>query len=998
MFSYMHKKRLGGLDTSTAFCFLLLISTLCSAHSSLALTTGTIVGKVVDRQTDEAMPGANVIIKGTNMGAASGPDGNFTITNVPPGAYTVVASFIGYHSEKTEVHVVVNEEATANFSLELDVFRGEDVVVTGLASRTSKAVAEVTVGRIQAKELTELNTYQTTQQLINGKIAGVSVRTSSGNVGAGFRFNIRSGGGLNGDEQPVIYLDGVRLENSQFVGFGVGGQGISVLADLNPEDIENIEILKGPAAAASFGTNGANGVVLITTKKGRLVASGSRKMTIDYKTVVGWNTQSFDYDDEDFLTFQNANAAIRTGNVVQNTISMSGGSNTVRYFTSFDSRVEDGIINRNKLNRKSIRTNFDIIPNDKLTVRVNANYSYSTNERPDNDNNILGFLGNTLLFSFPFAFTDSSAIEAIDNTTTNNRFIGSLQAEWTPFKGFTGRLNIGIDDNDIRQNETFPVSENFGVGQLDDGQRSIFTRRTRLFTYNMDGRYTFSPLKDLTLSAVGGLQIFDRRFNNFFTTKFEFLTDLITNIGAGAQLQSADENFNRTREAGIFGEVNLSFKDQYFLTGGLRRDYATTVGVDASSIFYPKASAAVRLDKYDWFPSLFGLMKVRAAYGETGILPNLLDGIPLLFTAENGGFGAGGVISQIGNAEVEPERVKEIELGFDTEFLDRYAFEFTYYNLDVEDSIIPFRNAPSTGQTASDVPFNIGNASGWGLETLLQASLIRSRNFRLDLTLINNFQDNEIDDLGGAQPIFDGFDINVIKEGLRKHEFFTIPVFGATFDENGVYTGPDTPENILDNRVARGNPVAHYTGSFSLNFRLFKNLNIYLLTDWSTGLSVFNNTDLFAARFGNKPRFNELATQLGIAGGGPGNVAGFTSAVDGVEELTPGTPEYIAAADEFARLDHRFDYNYVEDADFFKLRELSVSYSLRDILPKIFGRNSYLRDLVIAFSGTNLFTSTKYSGADPEINFAGSRSLIRGQDFLTLQNPKTYNLSFRFSL
>lgn len=974
---------------------LVLVSAWLISKPTLAATTGTVAGKITDEQTGEPLPGANVFLKGTNIGTASGPDGSFEITDVPPGTYTVVASFIGYHRDEADVRVTANEETTTSFALVLDVFRGEEVVVTGLASRTSKAVAEVTVGRIHARELTVANTYQTTQQLINGKIAGVSVRTSSGNVGSGFRFNIRSGGGLNGNEQPVIYLDGVRIENSQFTGFGVGGQGIGVLADLNPEDIENIEVLKGPAAAASYGTNGANGVVLITTKKGRLVAGRGRSMSIDYKSAVGWNTQSFDYKDSDFITAKNANAAIRTGNVVQNTISASGGSDILRYFASFDSRVEDGIINNNKLDRKSIRANFDIIPNDKLTVRVNANYSYSNNKRPDNDNNIFGFLGNTLLFSFPFAFTDSSAIESINNVTADNRFIGSLQAEWSPFKGFTGRLNIGIDDNDIRNDRSFPVNENFGVAQQDAGQRSIFTRRTKLFTYNMDGRYTFKPLRDLNISAVGGLQIFDRKFNNFFTQKFGFLTELITNIGAGSQLQAADESFNRRREVGIFGEVNFSIKDQYFLTGGLRRDYATVIGENASSIFYPKASIAVRLDKYNWFPSLFGLMKVRLAYGETGILPDLLDGIPLLFAAEQGGFGAGGVLSRIGNSKIEPERVKEIEVGFDTEFFNNYSIEFTYYNQDITSSIIDFRNAPSTGKTASAVPFNIGNASGQGLETLFQGSPIRTRNFGLDLTLINNFQDNQVDDLGGAQPIFDGFDINVVKEGLRKHEFFTIPVLGATFDENGVYTGPDAPENSLENRVSRGNPIPSYTGSFSLNIRLFKNFNIYLLTDWATGVSIFNNTDVFAARFGNKPRFNKLATQLGVAGTG---VARFTSPVEGVTELTPGTAEYMAAAEEFARLDWRFDFNYVEDADFIKLRELSVSYSLRDLLPKLFGGNSYLRDLVIAISGTNLLTGTKYSGADPEINFAGARSLVRGQDFLTLQNPRTYNVSFRFSL
>ncbi len=969
----------------------LFIGLLFMSENAWAFASGKISGKVIDNRTGEGLAGANVILKGTTIGAAADADGEFTINDIPPGSYTVVASFIGYHTEGSEVSVVVDEVANTNFSLHEDVFKGDEVMVTGIASKTSKAIAEVSVSKIKASDYTVTNTYQSTQQLINGKIAGVTVRSSSGNAGSGFRFNVRSGGGLNGNEQPVIYLDGVRIENAQAGGFGVGGQQTGLLADLNPEDIENIEILKGPAAAASYGTNGSNGVVLITTKKGRLTAGTAKGVTLNYKVVRGWNSQSYDYKPSNFVTAKDANRILRTGSIVQNSISASGGSNTLRYFTSFDSRIEDSITRNNSLNRKTIRANLDVIPNNQLTFRINANYTYNNIKRPQNDNNILGYLGNTLLFSFPYAFTDSSSVEAIGDKSLSNRFIGSVQAEWQPLKGLSGRMTLGIDEDDLRQDQSFPLDASFGVSQLDQGDRAIFTRKSTLYTYTFDTRYSFTPLQNLNLSAVVGTQIFDRRFNTFFAEKFNFLTGLITNIGAGSQLDNVDETFSHRREAGIFGEANLAYNDQYFLTLGIRRDYASVIGRSSPNINYPKVSAALRLDKYDWFPSVFGLMKARAAYGETGILPGLLDGIPLLYSAEPGGVGTGGVLSTIGNDRVKPERVKEIEFGIDTEFLRNYSLEFTYYYQKAIDSIIDFRNSPSTGRTASAVPFNIGETKGWGIETLLQASLFKSRNTGLDLTLINNYQDNEVKNLGGAQPIFDGFDVNVIKEGLSKHEYYTRPVLGATFNDDGTYAGP----NVGADRVALGNPVPNYTGSFSLNLRLFKNLNIYALADWATSLSVFNATNVFAYRFGNNPTFNKLATQLGMAGSG---VARFSSPVDGVSALTPGTAEYNAAAEEFSRLDWRWDANFIEDADFIKLRELSVSYSLRDLLPKLQGGNHFLTDLVIAFSATNLWTSTNYSGADPEINFAGARSLSRGIDFLTLQQPRTYNLSFRFSL
>jgi len=974
MFSSKHR-------FTAAFLAVTLTGLMFFTSTAMALTTGSISGKVIDERTGEALPGTNVFIKGTSLGAATGQDGSFTISNVPPGNHVVSASFIGYRSQDIEVNVVVNEVSNISLSLKEDVFRGEDVIVTGIASRTSKAVAEVAVARISASEYTVANTYNTASQLINGKIAGVNVKTSSGNVGSGFRFNVRSGGGLNGQEQPVIYIDGVRIENSE-IGNGLlandnslwtGGQGVSMLADLNPEDIENIEVLKGPAAAASYGTNGANGVVLITTKKGRLTAGGSRGYSINYKVVRGWNKQSFDYSADDFVSAPDANRIFRTGSIIQNSISVAGGSNTVRYFGSFDSRIEDGITRNNHGDRKNVRVNFDVVPNDKLTFRANAGYTYNVINRPQNDNNTLGYLGNTLLFPTSYLFTDSTAIESLNDETKSNRFIGSVQAEWNPFRGFTGRLTLGIDDHDLRQDQTSPLDQDFS-GTRDQGRRDIFSRRSTLYTYNLDGRYTFNPTPNLSVSAVGGVQMFDRRVSTLFAGNFDFLTALITNIGAGQQNDTLDEEFAHRREAGIFGEASASFRGQYFVTVGLRRDYASVVGEDSPSIVYPKASLALRLDKYAGFPGFFNLLKLRAAYGETGVLPNLLDGIPLLFTAETGGAGSGGVLGQIGNEDIKPERVKEIEFGFDAEFLDHYALEFTYYRQKAEDSIIAFRNSPSTGQTVTAKPFNVGELDGWGIESLLQASLFRSRNAAVDITLINNFQDNEVKDLGGAQPIFDAFDNNVIKEGLSKHEFFLQDVIGAEFDENGVYVGP----KLTEERLALGNPVPNYTGSFSLNVRLFKNLNVYALADWATGLSIINSTRRFAVRFGNDVELNALSAQL--------------------SELTPGTAEYNDVAVKVANLDGNTRSNFIEDADFLKLREISVSYSLRDVLPSLQRGTNFLSDIIVALSATNLWTTTKYSGPDPEVNFRGARDLTRGQDFLTLQSPRTYNLSVRFSL
>jgi TonB-dependent SusC/RagA subfamily outer membrane receptor len=965
----------------------------------IAQDTGTISGKVTTVETGEALPGANVVLKGTPTGAATGLDGTYTISNIPAGTYTLVASYVGYKTKPAPVTVVAGGTATVDFVLKEDIFLSEETVVTGIASRTSKEVAEVAVARVNAASFTESNRYQSVSQLVNGKVPGVTMTPTSGNAGGGFRFNVRSGGGLNGDEQPVVYIDGVRVDNAQFTGFGVGGQGIDLLSSLNPEDIEKMEILKGPAGAASYGTNGSNGVILITTKRGGLKAGQSSGIAIDYKVTAGSNRQSYEYDAADFVTAARANNIFRNGNILQQTVNASGGNPRLKYYASYDRRDEEGITRNNSLNRTSLRANLDIFPNDKLTLRVNSGYTFNKLLRPNNDNNIFGYLANVLLRATPYLFTDSTSIEGIKDETIGNRFTGSASAEYTPYKNLTGRFTIGVDDDNIRQDQNFPLNLTYGVAQQNSGERRIFNRRSSHFTYTLDGRYEYDIAANLRATSIVGAQLLNRRLRESFIDKFQFSTELISNVGAGAQLANTDENFTHRREAGIFTEHSFAYKDQYYMTLGLRRDYASVVGKEAPSINYPKASLAVRMDKYDFFPNLFSLMKLRAGYGETGILPDLLDGVDLLYEAEPSGFGPGATIQTVGNPEIRPERVKEFEVGFEAEFLDNYSAEFTYYIQRIEDSIIDFRNSPSTGIIATALPFNVGSAKGSGVEVLLQASLLRSSNWGLDLSLIGSYQQNEVTDLGGAQPIFDGFDNNVITKGMPKHEFYVRQVTAASYTTSGPNIGYYSGGTLTADRVRLGNPIPDYTGSFTVNFRFLKNFNLYALSDWATGLKLLNFTEVFSRRFGNDPEFNRLATELGVAAGSgrAGGVGNFSTPVPGVTPLTPGTPEYQAAAERFARLDWRYNANFIEDADFLKLREVSLTYSLKELLPKI-GLNQYFKDLVVGFSARNIWTTTKYSAADVEVNHNGARSLTRGNDFLTLQSPRTFNFTLKASL
>ena len=308
--------------------------------------------------------------------------------------------------------------------------------------------------------------------------------------------------------------------------------------------------------------------------------------------------------------------------------------------------------------------------------------------------------------------------------------------------------------------------------------------------------------------------------------------------------------------------------------------------------------------------------------------------------------------------------------------------------------------APSTGFFGDEAELNVGQVQAQGVELALTATPISSSRTQLDLGVTYAYQTSEVTDLGGSPPIYDGFDLNVYREGLPRSAFYTPAVNGALFDEDGVYDGvdaqqadpdvdPETNPDAAFGRTFFGQPFPQHFGAFRANLRLFGGLEFYALVDYATGFQLFNNTKLFAADFGNYALRNELADQLFDETDDDGNVVREAP-------LEPGTPEYIEAANAYARTNPGYDANFIEDGDYLKLREITLSYDFSSLIQRT-GVPS-IRSFRVSLTGRNLLTSTKYSGPDPEVNFDGSRSLSRGQDFLTLQTPRTYTLTLSLGL
>ena len=1017
----------------------------------------TISGTVTDGAGNPLI-GANVLVDGTAIGAATDIDGLFSINYKPEGEYTLVVSYIGFKKQS----LTTSDTQDLNFILQQDVFARDEIVVTGIASERSLGNTEVSVSRLDASELSETNSFSDMGQLLYGKVAGVDIRKSSGNVGGGWRFDVRAGGGLNGSEQPVIYLDGIRIDNAEYNTSFTGGQGFSTLADLNPEDIESIEVLKGPAGATSYGTNGSNGVVIITTKKGRgLNRKDGRSFSMKYKRIQGTNEPSYEFSTEKdgYYTAEDINAVLTPGDISQQYFSILGGGPSLNYYISFDDRYEEGITvekDNNYMDRKTARLNLDIVAAKNFTISVSSNYSYNKLTAPMNDNNIFGWMANAIYSPRrpvldsdgnniydadsnvvsdhqPYYFTDSVSIAGVNYYALSKRFLGSIGLNYRPFTDskllsglkITGR--IGIDDSHIKEDNTYRPDLFYSV--IPAGSRYSSVRQNQELSYEMGMSFGYKtgPLNTNTSVTT---QAFDRRYSILGLEKQNFITPAISNIGAGEELTYGDEDFFHARDGGTVITEEISFMDQYFLTLSNRSDFGSMIGSKAAEVNYNGYRFGWRADQTlsAFMPSFITMLKPRYAYGDSGVLPGLRDNIELLWSAEPGGAGVGGVLSEIGNPAIEPERISETEIGFDTEMtlpmnLGALSIEFTSYIQKATNSLVGKQNSPSTGLTESEEPVNVGKMEMDGTELLLKYStdigaVIGFPNlFSTDISYAISKNNNKVISLDDgnfeAQPIYDAFDMQVIQPGLPKYAFYNFKVLGASFDsETGLYTGVqlDTVTNAMwqtDSVYLKryafatgvGDPFKQYLGRsapnkiqhLSLNLRIMKNLKVYALWDWKGGVMMQNDTKGFASYFGAYKPIIETGDRLGL--GGPEPESGVDVLVDfdedgNVSGIKSGKEsEYEDVANAYSRMDAAYSHNWLRDASFSKLRELSFSYNIGSL--DRFGINQ-ISDVQVYYSIQNVWTKTDYDGADPEISWNGANSGERSVDFLTLQNPRTH--------
>jgi TonB-linked SusC/RagA family outer membrane protein len=963
----------------------LTTASLAWAGTARAQGTGSISGRVVDARTELPIAGASVSIEGTRLGGFAGADGRYRIANVPAGTHSVAARSIGFAPVIQSVTVGTGA-ATADFALQVQAVALDEIVVSGTASGERVRSMGNSVTKINAAEATALTAPPNITSLMNARAPGMIVNFNTGRIGSASSINIRGRSSIGQGNSPLIYVDGVRINTSTGVGPSQGGfsaQGAQIggrLNDINPEDIESIEVIKGPAASTIYGTEASNGVIQIMTKKG----GGSRPTlslqvqqgaiwfrdpegriptnyyrTCDTCPLQTWNAVTAEADSGRKL-FRNGHTRVVTG-------AISGGFQQARYYISSSFQDEAGVEPNNSQKAFSLHANMGVTPNEKVDFNSSVHFVKLKGHLGTDlgASTMFGAIGGHILRfpasrGFSAGFPPEVSWELWDNMQNVNRFTASATVNHHPVGWFSHRLLAGIDytNEDLRGIERFapPELAVFLTPAAATGRIGQTIRTGSRYSFDYAGTAEANLTSSLQAATSVGLQTFrtDVGTSSLGGTGFP---------GAGVELISAtatplqagqSETVNTT--VGGYVQEKFSWRDRLFLTGALRVDNNSAFGEDFKWVTYPKADVSWVTSEESFFEpvrDVLTTLRLRAAYGESGQSPNAFAALRT-FTSIQGPNGTNAVTpGSQGNPNLRPERSKELEVGFEAELFDRFSLDFTYYDKKTIDQIVNQPVAPSTGFPGS-VPLNLARVDNSGFEVLATVHALERPNLAWTITGSLATSKDVIKDLGivpgaistpgGANRV--GYPIGGIftKQVVSADRSNTVPYATNVLCADTAGRPPIACAQAP--YIFQGTPTPKQTGAITNTITLMKRLRLFALVDYQRGNIVWN--------------VNELLRCQGLFGGR------FCEANYFPEKYSP---IYLAETSGTALNQGIIDLFY-QDASYFKLREVSATYSI----PERWIRG--LSDASVTVVGRELHTWTDYPGIDPDFSGANDQAII----------------------
>lgn len=1000
-----------------------LIAFVVTAPAAQAFQGGTISGRVTDASTGLPLQGARIMLVGTNKSATTDGDGRFQLRNVADGPTTIRVVMIGYESYGLML-TVVGGISSADFRLNKAVITLDEIVVTATGEQRKREIANA-IGTVDVASIVELAPAMSIDEVLAGQTPGVTLLRSSGTVGVGSNIKIRGNSSISLTNHPLVYLDGARIDNDNNEGPGVGGQDASRLNDINPDDIERIEIVKGPAASTLYGTEAAAGVILIYTKRGRRAPpewtfrtdfGANIRSTYEYPANV-WDPASFGFPNpNDTLHSMNLMEEFnpfRSGYFRSYQGSVRGGTDLVKYYFSGQFQNEDGTLPNNSMTRHNGRANFTITPtNDLWDVQLNTGYTSNFLTLPDNDNNGFGYIGvamigfpwnhkifaadpntgGTPIETCPFAFelarstgnplSDGGCpannkggffgnrsfadVETLGNVQNVERFTGSATMRIRPTTFWSNRITLGYDLVAQRTSGLIPVDPTRPFGAFSDGFRDATTQTVRNLTLDYSGSVSFDLSSSINSVTSIGVQYYREVLDEAGCTGEVFPAGATT--CSSAVTTTGNEAFVEAKTLGVYLQQQISINDRLFLTPAIRLDDNSAFGTDFSLAKYPKVGASYMLIDQGFGP--IDQAKLRVAWGKSGKQPTNFAALQR-FNASKVSIRTTNVLGvtplNLGNQALSPEIGAEWEVGFDVGLFDnRVGLEATYYTQKTTDAIVLTPLAPSLG-FPDPVFINIARIDNKGIELALDIAALTNPDFTWNWSIKYSTNSNEIKDL--EEDIFLSF-------GSSQRHTDGFP-FASYFSER-IIIDPVTGDAMVDptsdpdddDHVFLGQPTPEWEGSVTSTLTLLRNLTIHAFLDFKGGHKLFNSTEEFRCGF--------------LGGGATGSICPETFERDADGEFTDEAKIKQLAAQIGA------ETPWVEDATFAKLRTVSLRFQF----PESWAQALHARRASLTLSGHNLKTWTGYTGADPEINNFGQNGTSRAE-FLTLPTNRRFTASMR---
>jgi len=980
-----------------------------------------ISGTVTSATDATPVPGVNVVVKGTKVGTETDFDGKYII-NASEGD-VLTFSFVGMATKE----VSVGSAQTINVSLEEDAEQLSEVIVTALGIKKTRKSLTYAAQDVKAEELSRVKQTNPVSSL-SGKVSGISISRSASGSGGSAKVTLRGNASL-GSNQPLYVVDGIPLSNptstqptSTFGAFDGGNRdGGDALSLINPDDIESISVLKGASASALYGSDGLNGVILITTKTGK---SGGYKVNYSTSYTVDKAAYFMDFNEE---TLSNVNNFFQTGHTAINSVSVSGGSETAQTYFSYSNTGAAGVMPENKLNQHTIniRETAQLFDNKlKLNASVMAS-SQKIHNRP-----VSGLYFNPLVGAYNFEsdsekLSDYEIFEEFDparNIMAQRWFRGTSDIEQNPYwmihrnasddtnQKLLSSLNLNYSVNDWLSLQTRGTYDKSMI----DFEKKIFAT-TEATLSPITGRYI---VKEFDVTKIFGdvTANINREINETMSvtglvgasssnTKF---SSFVGDSGVSGGLQYANvfsfQNFNggssanfrqddyETQEYSIFSSVTFDYDDKLYLDLTARNDWTSTLPNENNSFFYPSVGVTGLLDKFFNLGDKISFAKIRVSYAEVGHPFG-----PDLISPDNSiAFGGGGVSPSIGavpGTTPKPERQKSYEIGTEWKFFNnKLGIDIGYYNTNTTNQyfLVPVN---STVFGVSQAYLNAGEIENKGFEISAFAAPYRNENFSWNTRL--NFGKNK----NIVNKLMD-FEI----EGIISFDHFAIDYPGAT-NTFGSYLVEGGSFGDIYGKVVKkqdGLPVVELNEDGTIlaiqqqdddavpNLDFIGNSNPDFTLGWTNSFNYKNLTFDFSidGKFGGQV----VSMTEAVVEGKSNNSARETA--NGMVDVitTTGTTAQVTAQDYYGKLGGRtgFTGEYTYDATNIRLADMAIGYNFN------IGEDAFFKKIKASFVGSNLFFLYKVAPYDPNITLSTGNQL-QGVDMLGVPSTKSYGLNLNLT-